>query len=270
MNKIISNKVSVSVVISGFLLILIFNCSCSMSASKLSIFAAAGSKPAMDDVVKMFEEKYRIKVEIDYGGGGEALSKMEIAQRGDIYLAPEQQFMVKARDKGVVEPDTIRVVAYMIPIIAVQKINPKHIYTLNDLAKPGIRVAVTRPETTLLGKYAFEIFQKAGLKEAMKKNIVVQAARPDNILMMLISSQIDAGIIWHFYQFLTPNKIETIILTAEQLTGIGEMQIAVSKYSRNEKLARQFVDFVALSDGKAIFKKHGYIVDTDELKRYWH
>ena len=157
----------------------------------------------------------------------------------------------------------------MIPVIAVQKGNPKHIITLADLAKPGIRVAITRLETTLLGEYAPEIFQKAGLAEAIGKNIVTQAARPDTLLTMLITDQVDAGIIWHFYQTLAPDKMETILLPPEQLTGIGEMQIAVSTYSKDRKLAQRFIDFMTSAEGKAIFEKHGYIVDTEEVKKYW-
>jgi len=270
MNRVIFRKTWLPVVISGFLLLLIFICSCSKSSIKLRVFAAAGAKPAIDEFGKMFEEKYGIKIEIDYGGGGEMLSKMMIAKSGDIYIAPEQQFMVAAKDKGVVEPETVRAVAYMVPVIAVQKGNPKNIHTLVDLTMQGIRVAIARPETTLVGKYATEIFQKAGLAKTIGKNIITHASRPDSIIMMLSTKQVDAGIIWHFYQSLSPDRIENIFLSAEQLTGIGEMQIAVSKYSKNKSSARQFVDFVASSAGKSIFKKHGYITDTNELKKYWH
>ncbi|HAX61937.1 MAG TPA: molybdate ABC transporter substrate-binding protein [Elusimicrobia bacterium] len=270
MNKIIFHKPLLPVVISFFLLILISICSCSKSASKISVFAAAGAKPAIDDISKMFEEEYKVKVEINYGGGGEVLSKMEIAKSGDIYIAPEQKFMSVARDKDVVEPETIRVVAYMIPVIVVQKGNPKQIHGLNDLFKPKMRVAVVRDETTLLGKYAVEIFRKAGLTKSIKKNIVTEAARPDGVITMLIAGQVDAAITWHFYQYLAPDKIENIFFLPEELTGIGEMQIAVSQYSRNKKLSEQFVDFAVSSEGKAIFKKHGYIIETNGLKKYWH
>ena len=89
-------------------------------------------------------------------------------------------------------------------------------------------MAITRPETTLLGKYAPEIFRKAGLAEAIEENIVTQAARPDSLLTMLTMGQVDAGIIWYFYQVQAPEQIEVIFLPPEQLTGIGEMQVAVS------------------------------------------
>jgi len=86
---------------------------------------------------------------------------------------------------------------------------------------------------------------------------------------MLIMEQVDAGIIWHFYQTLAADKIETIWLSPEQLTGIGEMQVAVSAYSRNRKSAQRFVNFLTSAEGRAVFKKHGYIVDAEEVKKYW-
>lgn len=198
------------------------------------------------------------------------LNQMILSQTGDIYIAPEQHFMEIARDKQAIGPETIESIAYMIPVIAVQKGNPSNIMTLADLARPGIRVAITRPETTLLGKYAPEIFQKAGLAEAIEENIVTQAVRPDSLLTMLIMGQVDAGIIWHFYQNQAPEQIDLVFLSPEQLTGIGEMQIAMSLHSENGKLAQQFINFVASVEGKAVFRKQGYIVDAEEVKKYWH
>jgi len=195
---------------------------------------------------------------------------MILSGSGDVYIAPEQRFMETAIEKGAIELETIKSIAYMIPVIAVQKGNPKNIVTLADLARPGIRVAITRPETTLLGKYAPEIFSKAGIAEAIEKNIVTQAARPDNLLTMLVMGQIDACIIWHFYQLQVPEQIENIYLLPEQLTGIGEMQVAVSSYSNDRKSAQRFIDFITSGNGAAVFKRFGYLVDNEEVNRYWH
>jgi molybdate transport system substrate-binding protein len=253
------------------LLALIMNgISCSPSTGRLSVFAAAGTKPAFDEAGEKFTEKYGTTVELTYAGGGEVLNQMVLSQSGDVYVAPEQRFMESAVEKQAVDPVTIKSVAYMIPVIAVPKGNPKNIQTLADLAKPGVRVAITRPETTLLGIYAPEIFEKAGLSEAISQNIITQAARPDNIVTMLIMGQIDAGIIWHFYQVQAPDDIEVIYLPPEQLTGIGEIQIAVSTYCRDKKTAQQFIDFVVSASGKEIFKKCGYLVDSEEVSQYWH
>jgi molybdate transport system substrate-binding protein len=242
---------------------------CDSGAESLSVFAAAGAKPALDEAARQFQEEHGTEIEVSYGGGGEVLTRMVSAETGDIYIAPEQKFMKIAVEQGAVEPATMKSLAYMVPVLAVQKGNPKQITTLTDLARPGIRVAIARAEATLAGEYALEIFEKAGLAKGIAKNIVTEATRPDLLVTWLSMGEVDAVITWHFYQTLAPDDIEVVFLPPEQLTGIGEMQVAVSTYSKNRDLAESFVDFLGSAEGKATFGKHGYIVDTEELEEYW-
>lgn len=250
-------------------LMITLNVSCTQGSSGLHIFAAAGAKPAIDEICQQFQEKHGIRVEITYGGGGEALSQMMLAESGDIFIAPEQSFMEKAAEKQVIDPDTVASLAYMIPVIAVPKGNPGNIHALADLAKPGVRLGITRPETTLLGKYAPEIITKAGLDEEISNNIITEAARPDNLLTMLIMQQVDAGILWHFYEAQNTDRIENIYFLPEQLTGIGEMQIAITTYCRDTDAARKFIDFITSAEGKVVFEKLGYLVNAEDVKEYW-
>ena len=248
---------------------LLFGCLPADKRSKLSIFAAAGSKPAIDEISEQFIEKYGTEIEINYGGGGEVLSRMTISQTGDIYIAPEQRFMESATEKEAIDTSTIKNLAYMVPVIAVSEGNPKQITCLSDLAKPDVRVAITRSETTLLGKFAPEIFEKAGLAEAIGENILTTAPDPNNLLTMLTTDAIDAGITWHFFGTSASDKIDIVWLLPEQLTGIGQMEAAVSAYSENTETALRFIDFMRSEQGKEIFKKNGYITDTEEVQKYW-
>ncbi len=276
-NSIVSGKsywqhAVVAVILSAVISLALFfsvGCSVSRADSRLAVFAAAGAKAAIDEVCQKFQAQTDVCMEISYGGGGEMLSKLILAGSGDIYIAPEQRFMVTATQKQAINPSTIKTIAYMIPVIAVRKGNPQHIVSLADLARPGIRVAITRPETTLLGKYAPEIFQKAGIAEDINKNILTYAADPNNLMTMLLMGSIDAGITWHFYGTSASDKIEVVYFTPEQLTGVGEMQMAVTAYCADMKAAPNFIRYVVSDDGKAVFKKYGYIVDAQEVKKYW-
>ena len=243
--------------------------SCTKESTELKIFAAAGAKPVIDDICQLFQNECSIGVEVTYGGGGEVLSQMVLTESGDLYIAPEQSFISKAEEKRAIVPDTIASVAYMIPVIAVSKGNPDDIHSLDDLSRPGIQVGVTRPETTLLGKYALEIFAKSGFYEEIENNIIVEATRPDNLLTMLLMEQIDACILWHFYAAENADKIENIYLLPEQLTGIGEMQIAITTYCSNTDTAQDFIDFLTSSDGKTVFGQLGYIVNDTDAREYW-
>ncbi len=242
---------------------------CDSASGSVSVFAAAGAKVAIDESAQRFQEQHGTQIEASYGGGGEVLTRMVVTETGDVFIAPEQEFMKSAVEQGAVDPNTIETLAYMIPVLAVQKGNPKQITALTDLAKPGIRIAIARPEVTLVGKYAREIFQQTGLADEIEKNIVTEAARPDLLVTWLTMGNVDAVITWHFYQSLAPGDIEVVRLPPEQLTGIGEMQAAVSTHSTNRDLAESFVDFLASVEGKAAFDEHGYIVDAEELAKYW-
>jgi ABC-type molybdate transport system substrate-binding protein len=118
----------------GSLLLSLLLPACSRPApiSKLVVFAAGGTRPAIDAIGQGFEGQYRIPVETNYGGGGEALSKMMLAKRGDIYVAPapEQRFMETAQAKKAIDPATIQTVAYLVPVIAVTQGNPKGVRSL--------------------------------------------------------------------------------------------------------------------------------------------
>lgn len=268
-------KISEQLIFGGILpvtlaLLMLSGGSCSPPPSTLTVFAAAGAKPPLDEICQKFGEQCQTRVEICYSGGGEALNQMVLSRSGDVYIAPEQRFMEMAQEKQAIYTQTIQSAAYMIPVIAVPEGNPANIISLADLARPGVQLAVARPETTLLGKYTPEIFKKAGLSDKIGKNIVTEAARPDNLLTMLVMRQVDAAIIWHFYRVQASDDIEIIFLPPEQLTGIGEMQLAVTAYCQDNKTARKFIDFVTSAENKEVFRKHGYFVDAEEVSQYWH
>jgi len=241
-----------------------------VTAEELLIFATAGTKPAIDEISELYEQKYGAKITVNYGGGGEVLSGMIIAKAGDIYIAPEQRFMDSAKKQGAIDGKiTATNLAYMIPVIGVKKGNPQNIQSVVDLAKPGIKIVMGNPETTILGVIAPEIIQKAALDQAVKENVVTNAPQVTSMVAMLKMNQVDAGFIWHYFGTTSAGDIDIIWIPREYITGIGEIQAAVSTYSRNLKTAEHYINFLISPEGKEIFKKNGYIVDRQEAAKYW-
>jgi molybdate transport system substrate-binding protein len=241
------------------------------SEKEITIFCAAGVKPAIDESARIYGQKYGIKLNINYGGGGEVLSNMILAQSGDIYIAPEQRFMKTARDKGAIKADTlVSSLAWMIPVIGMKKGNPHKIQSLSDLAKPGIRVVNGRAETTALGELVPQILDNAGLRDAVERNIITTVPQVNAIITMLIMEQADAGFIWHHFGTTNGSDIEIIWIPAELIPDIGEVQIAVSSFSREPESAQKYIEFLSSAEGKAIFAKYGYLADSNEASAYWN
>jgi len=240
------------------------------SSGELLVFAAGGTKAPIDASAAAFEQKYGTKITINYGGGGEILSNMVISKKGDVFIAPEQRFMNSAKKQGAVGTSaTPTILAYMIPVIGVQKGNPLNIQSLADLGKEGVKIAMGNPETTLLGEVIPKILQKAGVYDNVNPNIVTNVPQVNTIITNLKTKQLDAGFIWHYFSVTNASDVDIIWIPAEYITGIGEIQAAVTTYSKDSGTAQQFINFLKSGDGQAIFKKNGYIVDKNEANKYW-
>jgi molybdate transport system substrate-binding protein len=253
------------------LLINIIGCSKPESSAKeLMIFAAAGAKPPIEEAVKIFEQKYGIKISVNYGGAGEVLSNMIISKMGDAYIAPEQRYMNKARQQGAIDADAkVYSLAYMIPVIGVKKGNPINILSLADLTRPGIKVVMGNPETMMLGELVPLMLQQAGLYDMVKPNIVTYVPQVTNIITVLKMSQADAGIIWHNFGITASNDIDIIWIPREYVIGIGEIQVAVASYSKEIKATQKFIDFLISPEGNEIFNQNGYITDRITANKNW-
>jgi len=242
----------------------------SANTQELLIFAAAGTRPPLDEAANIFEQKYGTRVLVNYGGGGEVLSNMVISKTGDIYIAPEQRFMDSARKQEAIKNDAaIRSIAFMIPVIGVKKGNPQNIQTLDDMSRPGIKIIMGNPETMMLGYLTPEILQKAGVHDTVEPNVVTRVPQVAAMVTALMMNQADAGVIWHSFGTTSAMDIDIIWIPQEYVTGIGEIQAAVSAYSQRTEIAEKFIDFLTSDEGNEIFQKNGYITDREEADKYW-
>jgi molybdate transport system substrate-binding protein len=250
-----------------FLNILVINSKNIYSEESILIFAGAASKPATEEVAKAFERKTGIKVDINFGGSGYVLSQMILTKQGDIYFPGSSDYMEIAKKKGVIFPETEKIVVYLVPAINVQKGNPKNIQSLKDLTKPNIKVAIANPEGVCIGAYAIEIIEKhfnQEEKNAFKKNLINYTESCEKTATAISLKMVDAVIGWRVFEHWDPKRIETIPLKKEEIIRIGYIPIAISKFTKNKLIAQKFIDFVLSEEGKNIFRKYQYFMAPDE------
>jgi molybdate transport system substrate-binding protein len=241
------------------------------SSKRLIIFAGAASKPATEEAVKIFQEKAGIPVDVSFGGSGFVLSQMKLTKKGDLYFPGSSDFMEVAKKEGLVFPETEKIVVYLIPAINVQKGNPKRIYSLKDLTRDGIRVAIANPEFVCVGTYAVEIIEKnfnPVEKENLKGNLVNYTESCEKTATAISLKAVDAVIGWRVFQYWDPERIETIYLKPDEIPRVGYISIAISKFTQDKARAQKIIDFLVSSDGKTIFKKYHYLMDPQEARQF--
>ena len=241
------------------------------SPNRLLIFAGAASKPATEEVVKIFQEETSIHMDVIFGGSGFVLSQMKLTKKGDLYFPGSSDFMEIAKKDGFVFPETEKIIVYLVPAINVQKGNPKAIHSLKDLTKDGIRVAIANPEMVCVGTYAVEIIEKNLTpieKEKFKKNLVNYTESCEKTATAISLKAVDAVLGWRVFHYWDPKRIETIYLKPEEVPRIGYIPIAISKFTQDKILAQKFIDFLLSSQGKSIFRKYHYLMDQQEALRF--
>ena len=250
----------------------IFSLACigsSWAAQKrIAAFCGSASKPAMEEAAAAFEEKTGIRVDLHFSGSGTMLSQMKMSRRGDLYIPGSPDYMARAEREGIVDPETVKIIAYLVIAIDVQHGNSKEIRTLSDLARPGIRVGIGNPEAVCVGLYAVEVLERSGLLKDVQKNIVTHAPSCSGTASLLAMKKVDAIIGWRVFSKWNPDKIDAVFLKPDQVPRLAYIPAAISTYSQDRGSAQKFIDFLTSPEGQEIFAKWGYIATEEKVRTF--
>jgi len=223
-------------------------------AESIMVYSGAGMRKPMDEIGTAFQKKYGTTVKYNYAGSNALLSQMELTKTGDAYMPGETMYIEIASEKGFV--DYQKLICYHIPVITVPKGNPASIASLEDLARPGVRLIFGDPKVAAIGKTAKKILEKNGIYDKVWKNVIATMPTMNEVMVQIALGQADASINW-WDTVKAVKDIEVVEIPHEQNI-IEIVPIGVTTFTKNPETARKFVDFCASAEGMAIFEKHGF------------
>jgi len=237
---------------------------------ELFIYCGAAINPPMQEMGKEFEKRYSAKVEYTFAGSPCLLSQITFTKKGDLYMPGEQWYMDQAIKKGYIERWAN--VALFVPVIAVQKGNPKKIQSLLDLQREDLRIGLGNKESCAIGHISDEIFKKAekilnvkGFTDNIWKNAKYMAMQEPELGNTIKLKHLDATIIWSTTASRIKDSIDIIPIDPRYRID-APIPLGVLKFSKNKTLANKFLDFVLSPEGKAIFEKHGFALPNNTKK----
>ena len=221
----------------------------------LLVYCGAGMRAPMNELGYQFEQECGVKVICNYAGSGHLLNQMELAQQGDVYQPGSTYYFDIAREKSLIDYE--KRVAYHVPVIAVPKGNPANITCLDDLTKPGVKVALGDPKACAIGKLGNKILGKNGITDAVGANVIARGATVNALLVYVSGGDVDAAITWEETVLFAPDETDIIEIPEEENI-IKIIPIGTLTFSENKESARKFVDFITSDCGKAIYEKYGF------------
>lgn len=241
---------------------------CSGGGTKtITAFCGSASKPAMEEAARAFEQETAIKVYLNFSGSGTMLSQMKVSQSGDLYIPGSPDYMAMAEKDGVVDPDSVKIIAYLVPAILVQKGNPRNIQKLSDLARQGIEVGIGNPEAVCVGLYAYETLEHNNLLSEVEPNIITHAESCSKTATLVALKSVDAILGWRVFASWH-DTIDVVYLEPPQIPRLAYIPGAISTFTEDRESAQKFLDFLASPKGQGIFQKWGYISTESEAREF--
>lgn len=148
--------------------------------------------------------------------------------------------------------------------------NPGGIKSVQDLARPGVRIILPLGASPPGGDAVMGILKKANLEKAVLENTIEKESCVIKMMPKIISGQGMASIVEKRLTRIAGfgGKVEVIPIP-EALFPPGPLTftIGVMKYVKDRALADDYVDFICSDESQAIFERHGFIPAASEKGR---
>ncbi len=228
----------------------------------VDVLMGAGFSKVGADLITEFNKKYpNIKVNAKYGGSGELFATLETQKSGDVFLPADYKYMEDAMKNGYIDNSTVKNITKNVPVIIVEKGNPKNISSLKDLSKDGVKVGIGEADGPAIGKTTAKILEKNNLTNSIEKNVVVKSTTVNQLLTYLVTGQVDATIIWEDMTVWKEGdgKIQVINISSDENV-ISTVPIAITTFTKDKESSSKFEEFVTSDEGKKVWKKWGFEV----------
>lgn len=219
----------------------------------LTVYCAAGLRKPLEVAAAAYRSEFGVEVQFQFGGSATLLSQIRAAQKGDLYIAADDDSIANARKMESVN-EVIPFLAQT-PVIAVKKGNPKMLRTFADLYREDVKVALANPETASIGKSTRTVAGSGW--EALSAKVAVMKPTVTEIAADLALGAVDAAIVWEALtqQFEGIEGVHVPELDAR----IERSSTAVLSVSSQSGEALKFARYLAAPEkGGVLFKSAGF------------
>ncbi|RDV84844.1 molybdate ABC transporter substrate-binding protein [Ammonifex thiophilus] len=217
---------------------------------ELRIFAAAGLKKPMDEVIARFEQEKGVKVIPNYGPSGGLWAQIKEGQPCDLFYSADWMYIEMAQKEGKIA-EAKKFLQDELALVVAPSAKDK-VKSVADLAKPGVTVAVCDPRAPV-GDYSEKALKKLGLWDKIQSNLKARPPTVNQAAIMVKEDQIDATLI--FQSVAQAYGLKPVELIGPQYTGEIIFGVGVIK-GGHEALAREFMNYAF--QHVDIFTKYGW------------
>jgi len=239
------------------------------TATNLTVFAAASLTDAFNEIGKNFEAANPgVKLVFNYAGSQQLAQQLGQGAPADVFASANAKQMDVAIQAGRIVTGTAHTFVRNRLLVIAPKDNPAQIKTLQDLAKPGLKLVFAAKEVPV-GQYALDFLDKAtkdgsmgaDYKTTVLANVVSYEDNVRSVLAKITLGEGDAGIVYSTDAYSLTNKIQSIDIP-DKLNTLASYPIAAVTDSAHADLAKKFTEYVFTPEAQTVLVKYGFIPTT--------
>jgi molybdate transport system substrate-binding protein len=242
----------------------------SFSTDVLQVWSCGGLSEGMRELNAAYGR--RAGVRIHYTGAfAAALGKSLLGSaHTDVFAGRVLELARKLRQAGKMA--SFRPLCFTRYVLVTPRGNPAGIRSIEDLARPGVRV-VLAPDASPPGGQAVQgILKKAGIAEAAAKNCVVRGSCVQRTVAQLAAGEGDVSIVELRLTRLPEyaSKLEVLPIP-EALFPPGPLTFTIGRMhaAKDRALAEDYVAYTTSPEGQAFLERAGFIpAAADEGRRF--
>lgn len=220
----------------------------------LRLLCGAGLKPALDELLPAFTEETGIPVDPDYAGSGIILTRARQAGMADLFLPGDVFYVDELQRRTGRVADRVEI-ATLRPCIIVAQGNPLKIASLQDFARPEVRVAVGNAEACQIGRVTVKLLATAGIDTPSLK--AKESLTVSELGLWVALRDVDAAVVWEATAAALGTAVE-IVPIATTPAALSHVSLALLSDARNTSAARRFMRFCREPHAQGILRRHGY------------
>jgi len=236
------------------------------SPATLTVFAAASLAEAMGEIAAQFEAAHPgVEVSLNLAGSQQLVQQLGSGAAADVFASANAEQMQAAEKTGRVQAGAASEFVRNRLVVVAPPDNPAGINSLEDLARPGVRVVLAAKEVPA-GKYSLEFLQRASQEGSLGSdyerrvlaNVVSYEESVRFALAKVLLGEADAGIVYTSDAAQEDGDKLRKIEIPQAINPVAVYLIAPLSDASQPELAQAFVDLVLSAEGQAVLAKYGF------------
>jgi molybdate transport system substrate-binding protein len=232
------------------------------AAQEISVAAAADLQFAMQEVAARFQKETGKTVKLTYGSSGNFFQQLQNGAPFDVFFSANLDYAKQLEAGGLTVPGSYYEYAQGKIVLWVPNESKVDVSGgLQALLNPAIqKIAIANPQHAPYGQAAVAAMEKEKIYDKVKDKLVL-GENISQTASFVMSGSADAGIV-ALALALSPNmkdKGRYKEIAADDYPAIRQACV-ILKSSKNQEMARQFVEFIKTAAIGDVLKSYGFEV----------